>query len=382
MARARHAPSSHATRRPVHKRETIRVFQFTIQTSNKEIVLPNATLLWMQHDGRDDAPREEKKSRKRQLQDNDFSDSDEGESKEPTGPFRFNARKCFLTYPRCPTKEDEFLALFPIPRDRIKTCFAKQEQHRDGTPHLHVYLVFNRKMDLTNPRCFDLLAGNGQFDETGAPIIERFHPNIKRASGPEDLHRAYEYLCKDGTRPTELTGEADLYRFSKNFCQVYRDRESWLSYRRSRAQGAPQWPIAGPRDTSFGDPKYAGKQRNLWLYGKANAGKTTWLEEKVYCYRNYKVGNTRYPFDNYTEEQIVVYDDVKPCARHLLVLGNVSNYSRPCPGDTRYHQRFIPPRLAIWTVVCTNKSIDQEFEEDSLDVREAVKARFIEVELV
>jgi len=64
------------------------------------------------------------------------------------------------------------------------------------------------------------------------------------------------------------------------------------------------------------------------------------------------------------------------------VLGNVSNYSRPCPGDTRYHQRFIPPGLAIWTVVCTNKSIEEEFEEEAVDVKDAIKARFIEVELV
>ena len=324
---------------------------------------------------------EEKKQRRGRRRHDDFSESDEDEPANGAR-FRFNARKCFLTYPRCPTKEAEFLGCFPIDRERIKTCFAKQELHSDGTPHLHAFVEFNKKLDLTNPNCFDILAPDGTEDPNGIPNLARYHPNIKREFGPSHLERTYEYLCKNGERPVELTGKADLYRFSKDFCKVYRDRECWLSYRRSSAQPNPQWPINGPSGQVWGDPQTAGKQRNAWIWGPANVGKTTWLENNVYCYKNYKVGNTRYPFDNYADEQIVVYDDVTPIARHLLVLGNTSNYPRPCPGDTRYHQRHIPPKIALWTVVCTNKSIEQEFGSETEELQEAIKARFVEVQLL
>lgn len=313
------------------------------------------------------------------------SDSEDSEPEEK-GRFRFNARKAFLTYSKCGIKPKEFLEVFPL-ASRIKTCFAKQEHHEDGSLHLHTFVSFTRKLDLTNPQCFDLVIeseerhpGDDRKEQTDR--IGRFHPNIKRVGGPEDLVRAYEYLCKDGVLPTELRGKVDLYRFSKNFCNVYRDRTSWLSYRRGLAQSPPHWPIIGPNGHIFQDPATAGKKRNAWVWGPPDAGKTKWLEEKVYCYQHYTVGSNTYPFDLYTDQQIIVYDDIVPRAEHLLVLGNSSNYSRPVPGATRYHQRVIPAALCLWTVVCSNKPIESVFEEEGAETIAAIRARFVEIEII
>jgi len=313
-----------------------------------------------------------------------FDSSDEEEENgAPPGEakaFRFNARKCFLTYPQCEITPDAFPGCFPL-WDEVKTCFGKQERHEDGKLHLHVFCSFTRKLNSSNVQVFDLVRVAPAGVEGAVAGFERFHPNIKRVSGPEDLIRIWEYLCKDGCPPVELRGRVDLYRFSKNFCVVYRDRESWLSYRGSVSQSAPVYPIPGPSGQSFGDPSTAGKKRNLWLSGPANAGKTAWLEAQVYRFRNYKVGDSRYPFDNYAREQIIVYDDVKPRACDLLVLGNHSAYPRPVPGATRYHQRFIPGGLFLWTIVCSNKTLQEFFEGEEAEVLEAVKARYIEVVL-
>jgi len=313
-------------------------------------------------------------------------DSDEESSVGEPGverKFRFNARKTFLTYAKCPIRPEDFLSHFPLV-DRVATCFAKQERHQDGTLHLHAYVSFTQKLDLSSPQCFDLLErmpANGDGAD-GAGDLIRFHPNIKRVAGAEDLVRTYEYLCKDGVPPAELAGKVDLYKFSKNFCNVFRDRTSWLNYRRGISQGKPSWPIDGPSGQSFGNPQDAGKKRNVWLWGPPDSGKTKWLEEKVYCYQNYKVGNNRYPFDLYCDQQIIVYDDLLPKAQHLLVLGNTSKFARPVPGDTRYHQRIIPPGLALWTVVASNLTIAQAFEEESPSTVEAIRARFIEIEML
>jgi len=323
---------------------------------------------------------EDAKAQPRRRRRNFDSDSDSEGDRYDENKFRFNASKVFLTYPHCPIREQGFLAAFNL-RDRVKTCFAKHELHADGSPHLHVYVAFTNKLDLSDPRCFDLIEYPPAEQQVDPRPHNRYHPNIKRVNGPENTTKLYEYLCKDGNPPTELRGKVDLYKFSKNFCISYRDRESWLAYRFSTAQQPPQYPICGPDGKDYPNPAQAGKKRNLWIYGPANAGKTQWLEEKVYRFQNYKVGDTKYPFDNYARQQIIVYDDVKPQAAHLLVLGNTSSYARPVPGPTRYHQRFIPGGLALWTIVCINTDIETTFANEEGPVREAVKARFIEIPL-
>ena len=236
-----------------------------------------------------------------------FDDSDQ-EDDEPERKFRFNARQTFLTYAQCDVPGREFLHLFPLAHS-VKVCFAKQERHEDGSLHLHAFCAFTRKLDLSNPQCFDLLVEDKSAnagDEQGARNVRRFHPNIKRVGGPEDLVRAWEYLCKDGVTPLELRGKVNLYKFSKNFCNVYRDRVSWLNFLRGQSQGPPVWPIIGPNGHVFEDPATAGKKRNAWIWGPPDAGKTAWLEEKVYCFANYKVGSNTYPFDQYTDQQIML----------------------------------------------------------------------------
>lgn len=326
----------------------------------------------------EDAPRK----RARRNFDSD-EESSAGEEVQGERKFRFNARKTFLTYAQCPIAPGEFLSLFPL-ANRVSTCFAKQERHKDGSLHLHAYISFSQKLDLSSPQCFDLVERHQDGDNGGpdAAAPRRFHPNIKRVGGPEDLVRTYEYLCKDGVPPVELAGKIDLYKFSKNFCNVFRDRTSWLNYRRGLSQGPPSWPIQGPNGQVFDNPSNAGKKRNVWLWGPPDSGKTKWLEEKVYCFQNYKVGNNRYPFDLYVDQQIIIYDDLLPKAQHLLVLGNTSAFARPVPGDTRYHQRIIPPGLALWTVVASNLTIAEAFQEETASTIEAIKARFIEIEML
>lgn len=321
-----------------------------------------------------------KKARVRRNFDSSDEEEEAGAAGDEKKAWRFNARKCFLTYAQCDVGTDAFPGLFPLWHE-VKTCFAKSERHEDGKLHLHVFCAYKRKLNSTNVQMFDLVRVGPAGAEGEVAGFERFHPNVKRVPGPEDLVRAWEYLCKDGVPPTELQGRVDLYRFSKNFCVVYRDRESWLSYRSSVSQSAPVYPIIGPSGEVFGDPATAGKKRNLWLSGPANAGKTAWLEAQVYRFRNYKVGDSRYPFDNYAREQIIVYDDVKPRASDLLVLGNHSAYPRPVPGATRYHQRFIPGGLFLWTIVCSNKTLEASFEGEEREVIEALRARYIEVVL-
>lgn len=68
-------------------------------------------------------------------------------------------------------------------------CISK-ELHADGTPHLHAYFNFERKLNLLNERCFDLprLDGEGEDGQT------TWHPNIER---PRSDKHVVTYVKKD-----------------------------------------------------------------------------------------------------------------------------------------------------------------------------------------
>ena len=290
--------------------------------------------------------------------------------------FRFCSRSAFLTYPRCPILPRNYLRHIGFDREQIKTAFGKQEKHLDGTLHLHIWITFIRKVDTVNPRYFDATIGN---DEEMQRVT--YHCNIRREdrrrSGVSNAIRAYEYLCKyDGTVPVDIVGSTRLYPTSRNFRKEYGDRSQWLAYLAVSAMPAPTYPIRLPDGDEADTPLASCKQRHLWIWGPASSGKTLWLEKNIVCFRNYRVAGTMYPFDNYDGEQIIVYDDVIPKAEHLLSICNSSAYPRPCPGQTRYHVRYVPGNLVTLVIVCNNHCIDNLFNGESDATRAAIHTRF------
>lgn len=303
-------------------------------------------------------------------------------AESPERKFRFCSRSAFLTYPRCPVLPRDYLRYSKVPAERIKSAFGKQEEHADGTKHLHVYITFLRKIDTTNPRFFDLAVQDFENGE-----ILAFHCNIRRESrrksGVHNAIGAYEYLCKyDGVVPVDIVGSTTLYPTSRNFRKEYGDRSCWLNYLAIRAMPEPQYPIQLPNGDSIELPSKADKRRHLWVHGPPNAGKTLWLEENVFRYKNYRVSGTQYPYDGYDGQQIIIYDDVVPSPKHLLEICNTSDYPRPVPGQTRYALRFVPGKLVTLVIVCSNQDIDTVMATEHPETRNAIHSRFKEIQLV
>jgi len=120
-------------------------------------------------------------------------------------PFRLNAKNVFLTYPQCDTSAKvagEYLYGLK-PTRYIKVV---REKHRDGNYHLHVLLQWVDKLNIREPRFFDLLG---------------HHPNIQGVRSLPDVH---EYISK--AIPDQPT-EDDVYEsgeFSAN-----RKTDKWLA---------------------------------------------------------------------------------------------------------------------------------------------------------
>lgn len=295
--------------------------------------------------------------------------------------FRLSTRRVFLTYSACPMSGQQILDYLQDKLEgRIGDCFAKQEKHRDGSLHCHLFLRFAKKFESTNQHVFDV-----QSQPEGSDAAAQFHPNIKRCQkGVAGLQGAYEYLCKDGIPPAILLGNIDLYPTSKGFTNKYRDRNDWLNYRRAIAQRRPDYPLRGPEGEGIPNPgqQPINKRRHYWVYGPPDCGKSTWLRNEVFKYQCYRVGSNDCPFDNYQDQQLIVYDDVKPKAEHLLSICEYEEVSRPVPGRTRYLQRYVPGGLATLVIVCSNFTIRQMFEDIPEQTKKALEARFIEKRFV
>ncbi|AUT11866.1 replication associated protein [Juncus maritimus associated virus] len=106
----------------------------------------------------------------------------------PPKRFQIYAKNYFLTYPQCSLSIDETLSQLkylqtPVNKKFIRVC---QEQHEDGSPHLHALVQFEGKYKRTNPRFFDLISPSRS---------AHFHCNIQGAKSSSDVKN---YIEKDG----------------------------------------------------------------------------------------------------------------------------------------------------------------------------------------
>nr|QBY34649.1 replication associated protein [Chilli leaf curl virus]WIF29814.1 replication associated protein [Chilli leaf curl virus] len=102
--------------------------------------------------------------------------------------FKFKARYIFLTYPNCPIPKEPILELLKnvsFPSDKLFIRLS-QENHQDGTLHIHGLIQFKGKSQFRNPRHFDVTHPN---------TSTQFHPNFQGAKSSSDVK---SYIEKDG----------------------------------------------------------------------------------------------------------------------------------------------------------------------------------------
>lgn len=112
--------------------------------------------------------------------------------KSTKGGFRCNAASIFLTYAQCDVTKEQALEFFTTThRDHADITWGvfASERHEDGGFHLHVQVVYGRKLNIRDPAYFDIQADL----EDGEQVV--FHPNF---SGSRNLKAVGEYCTKDG----------------------------------------------------------------------------------------------------------------------------------------------------------------------------------------
>jgi len=168
-------------------------------------------------------------------------------------PFRFNAKRAFLTYPRCePLTKERLLEFLRDDRGAGWYCVGL-EQHEDGGNHLHAYAEWPERLDVRDERYFDV---DGQ------------HPNVQpvrnRASVLKYVQKGGDYdgNCEATSSTTVRYGEliansGGRRDFLESVVQHY-PRDAVLHLERVREFAEWRWPEERvayiPSYTTFDEP--------------------------------------------------------------------------------------------------------------------------------
>nr|AYP63904.1 RepA [Alfalfa leaf curl virus] len=122
--------------------------------------------------------------------------------------FRLQGKSIFLTYPQCPLIPIFLIDyLYQLLKNWDPT-YARvcREEHQSGEPHLHCLVQMGKKIDIKDPRFFDIKDPNG---------ISTYHPNTQIPRRDADVA---DYISKGG-----VFEERGLLRASRRSPKKSRD---------------------------------------------------------------------------------------------------------------------------------------------------------------
>lgn len=283
--------------------------------------------------------------------------------------FRVCAKQFALTYPQCPVARAEFHEVFQRQFQPGELAVAR-EQHADGHYHLHLYVGYQKRVDVRSSRHFDV-----SVDGT------TYHPNVQKV---RNRAQWLGYISKgDDHGVLDLPAEAP---FDPLLEDIGKRKSKWLDYQWSEQFRVQQSlrPVDYPvrlecvdkvYELSAPDPRV--KKRSWWIVAPPNAGKTRWLNKTFAGQRIYSPRSGPYPFEGYLNQDIIVYDDRdKVSFSEFASVLNTWDIVQPVAGEVRFttlnwklgHTRSI--------IVLSNHTI-----EDIMPVEDhaRMKKRFIQI---
>ena len=297
-------------------------------------------------------------------------------------PFQVQYKNIALTYSQCNVAgdvfKDAFKALPFVINHGIFFLKMVQEPHADDLGlHYHVALKVIKKPNLKNCRGFDITIGD-----------QVYHPNIMRMK-TDWWATIYMGIAKVLWEHSEgaSTVNLDIVEFGRKR-KIYEDMRWYRNHLIFQKLKMPVWPLEIPyraidgRDCKITIPKPdpANKKRHYWVYGPPDVGKSLHL---MHAFREYRVlfPNSKYPFEAYDGQDLVVFDDVFPHYRDLLNCSNTYECSGVPVGDSRYCSVFWQQDHCRVMFVLLNVDIDTHFSKAEQRTLDAIHARFNEVNL-
>lgn len=275
-----------------------------------------------------------------------------------TGDFRFAAKNVLLTFPRCSLPPKELFDWIKKTWNTKYVCIG-QEHHEDGGLHLHCYIQFKQKFDSKDVRVFDY-AGH--------------HPNITPPNQYSSPAKGRAYCKKEGWQVVEDNWEnldlEDIEVGKRK--QAFLDWEWYQNHKVLKSMIDIIWPIKidfmdemqENQTLTMTQPDPGIKDRNIWIVGPPNAGKTFWAQTRFAGQKVFMPGRD-FPFEGYQDEELILYDDNAP--KNFNELSNILNtYAIPMriAGNHRYSTKYWKIGSTRSIIVLSNKTIQEFYEID------------------
>jgi len=291
-------------------------------------------------------------------------------SQEKAKKFNINSQSWFLTYPKLNKSKEEALVLLQnkLAGKPYKGMVVCRELHKDGSPHIHAYVLLNERFNCRSERFWDLDGHHGDYQKArditavskyikkDGDFIEDGVIDWKEKLDAKKAHRKYlgELMLKEGTTLKDLLHE-----------------DPSLALEAANLQKS----LAACKQAML-EPCTTEDVKGIWLMGPAGVGKSHLVREiepSLYLKAQNKW------WDGYTGQKAVLIDDFDlngVCLSHHL---KIWSDRWGCTGEIKgaqiplAHERFY---------VTSNYSPEQIFgqkkEEDRCDLEliAAIKRRF------
>lgn len=277
----------------------------------------------------------------------------------------------FLTWPQCPvTKEDALTILKTNELPEIKEYIIAEEKHKDGNPHLHAFIKFEKKMRFKQvSKKFDLLEYHGHYEpakswkavakycEKDGNFISNISEDVIKGKHvskmkKEDLLKDVDTVLDEG-----LITPMQVASFYKNQ-QIYKMLQQ-------KRQKMPE--------------KLPPKRRHLWFYGASNTGKTYKIREmmKQTGEENWFQIPTNNDWIGYNGEKYLYMDEFKGQL-------TVQQLNSICDGNYKVNVKGGSSWIG-WecqVIICSNYSIKECYSKVEESILDTLYNRFQEKELL
>lgn len=309
--------------------------------------------------------------------------------KKKSKGFRLYAKQYILTFPQCDVKkeiaaeriEQEF-------KDSLKGYIVCEEDHKDGTPHLHVYLQFHERKQFKKPDCFDFIGGkHGNYQvaksvrgsveyvtKAGNFVVKGLDIDaIKKKKAQKSDTIAG--MLMEGKSLAEINKESPGYvMINKRKLEEY---ESWIQVETSKKSKLDWIPpsLEGLTDANLQIAKWicsnirqnrAFKAPQLYIHGPRNLGKTSlveWLEKSLSVYH---MPTTEEFYDLYSDDyDLVVIDEFK--GQKTIQWMNQFLQGSPMPIRKKGSQGMKYKNLPV--VILSNYALPEVYVKASCDGR-------------
>lgn len=224
-------------------------------------------------------------------------------TEEPQRKFRLNAKNLFLTWPKNECDSGDVLnrIMLHFGADNVSYVCVGEEEHEDGSPHLHALVCLKSKVNIRDATALDQIAGGKHGNYQSARKVSDVFKYVRKggnfvekgtspcAEVPEKLSTRVATAIREG-KPLEQVEEMDPGYFMIHM-KAINDYSNFVARKKLKTQSVPSPLFYNQWGHRFElGVKREFKQKQYWIFGPPNTGKTSMVMDFLETgFRGYQI---------------------------------------------------------------------------------------------